>query len=280
MGFDKIESLGSSLIQHGSFNNRVYLMKLDAKDMPEIIGQIGDLAEENKYGKIFAKVPAEFEADFLKSGYVREAFVPGFYNAEKGAVFLAKFSDERRKIDNRQGDIDEVLELCRKKGKANRARSYSEYSIRSAGRDDVEEMSEVYKKVFLTYPFPIHDPEYLLSTMKTNIDYFLVEHEGRIVALSSAEKDVKGGNAEMTDFATLPDHRGRGLAGWLLSEMEAAMRRLGIPTCYTIARAYSAGMNITFSRKDYEFAGTLINNTAISEGIESMNVWYKKLSLF
>jgi hypothetical protein len=44
---------------------------------------------------------------------------------------------------------------------------------------------------------------------------------------------------------------------------------------YTIARAISVGMNITFARCGYDFGGTLVNNTQIAGRIESMNVWYK-----
>jgi hypothetical protein len=34
-------------------------------------------------------------------------------------------------------------------------------------------------------------------------------------------------------------------------------------------------MNITFTRASYRFSGMLVNNTNISGGIESMNVWYR-----
>jgi putative beta-lysine N-acetyltransferase len=81
----------------------------------------------------------------------------------------------------------------------------------------------------------------------------------------------------MTDFATRPDCRGRGLANHLLVQAEAAAEKLGIKTAYTIARAYSAGMNITFARNGYTFSGTLTHNTQISGKLESMNVWYKAL---
>jgi putative beta-lysine N-acetyltransferase len=81
----------------------------------------------------------------------------------------------------------------------------------------------------------------------------------------------------MTDFATLPEARGKGLAGVLLSEMEKNMQRERIATAYTIARARSFGMNVVFARAGYTFAGTLVNNTNIAGGLESMNVWYKQL---
>ena len=98
------------------------------------------------------------------------------------------------------------------------------------------------------------------------------------MALSSAEMDADARNAEMTDFATLPDYRGRGLATLLLEAMEAAMHDREMATAYTIARAPSFGMNITFARMGYRFAGRLINNTNIAGRFEDMNVWYKHLA--
>ncbi len=138
-------------------------------------------------------------------------------------------------------------------------------------------MSEVYKQVFPSYPFPIHDPEYLRQTMRTHIDYFGIFKDGKLVAVASSEMDKKGANVEMTDFATLPEYRGLGLACFLLRVMEEAMAARKMRTAYTIARAVSPGMNITFARMGYLYSGTLVNNTQISGRIESMNIWYKRL---
>ena len=57
--------------------------------------------------------------------------------------------------------------------------------------------------------------------------------------------------------------------------MEYEMQLQGIMTLYTIARSTSIPMNKTFLRLGYKYAGTLINNTNISGGIESMNLFYK-----
>ncbi len=70
---------------------------------------------------------------------------------------------------------------------------------------------------------------------------------------------------------------GNGYALFLLIHMEQEMTRLGFRTAYTIARAQSTGMNITFAKLNYDHGGTLVNNTNISGQIESMNVWYKAL---
>lgn len=114
--------------------------------------------------------------------------------------------------------------------------------------------------------------------MTENIVYFGVEMEGQLVSLASSEMDVDSKNVELTDFATLPEFRGNSFAGRLLRRMEKEMKTRNILTAYTIARAVSPGMNITFSKAGYDYRGTLINNTNISGQIESMNVWYKHLA--
>lgn len=140
-------------------------------------------------------------------------------------------------------------------------------------------MAEIYSIVFPTYPFAIYDPCYLIETMETNVQYFGVEVFGNLIALSSAEMDGEAQNVEMTDFATLPDWRGYGLAIHLLRTMENAVYHQETKMAYTIARATSSGMNLTFAGSGYRYGGRLINNTNISGQIESMNVWYKDLRL-
>ena len=142
---------------------------------------------------------------------------------------------------------------------------------------DAAAVAGVYRLVFETYPFPIHQASYIAQTMEANIAYFGVFEKERLIAVSSAEMDSDSRNVEMTDFATLPECRGKSLATVLLHEMEKEMAARCFVTAYTIARALSYGMNITFGRCGYRFAGTLFKNTNISGGLESMNVWFKRL---
>ena len=113
--------------------------------------------------------------------------------------------------------------------------------------------------------------------MKSHVDYFGVERYGGLIALSAAEIDESAQNVEMTDFATLPEWRGNGMGVQLLLHMEKEIQLKGIKTAYTIARAKSIGINITFSKLGYAYGGRLKNNTNISGNIESMNVWYKTI---
>jgi putative beta-lysine N-acetyltransferase len=279
---DTTTRLGNSMVQHGPFSNRIYLMKLDPRDLPAITEGLDDLCRGNGYTKIFAKVPRAHAAPFLQAGYVREATVPGFFEGKEDGDFLSRFVDPRRADPGDHGpEIRRVLELAEAKAGADTkppART-GEETLFACAPAHAEEMSLLYREVFATYPFPIHDPAYLRETMASHVAYFGARAtDGRLAALASSEMDEASGNVEMTDFATLPQMRGRGLAQRLLALMEREMRRRGLVTAYTIARALSAGMNITFSRRGYRFGGTLVNNTQISGRIESMNIWYKPLA--
>jgi putative beta-lysine N-acetyltransferase len=252
-------------------------MKLDTGDLPDLIFEMDQLAEMHGYSKIFAKVPADSRAAFDAKGYVKEAGVPGYYSGRKEALFMCKYFSERRQEDTQIED-DRIISTARDKAGDFRKHELPEgFLIRVCTEADLPAMARIYAEVFPTYPFPIHDPAYLKKTMEDNVVYFAVENEGGIVALSSSEIDFENRNAEMTDFATLPQFRGMGLSTHLLLKMEKEMNKKGILTLYTIARAASYGMNTVFARLRYEFTGKLVQNTNISGNLENMNVWYKHI---
>jgi putative beta-lysine N-acetyltransferase len=274
---DKIVKIGNCVVQHGKSSDRVYLMKLSASDFPSIIDELDELATKHGYSKIFAKVPQSDAAAFANSGYRTEAYVPKLYNGREDGRFMGKYFTQKRQAFS-ESAVCEVLQTAyAKAGVDERIGLPTGLICRKTQIDDAQAMSEVYREVFATYPFPIYDPNYLVETMADQVVYFGVWRGERLIALSSAERDFSGGNVEMTDFATLPEFRGLGLAGFLLDHMDKAMAAAGFKTAYTIARAVSFGMNITFARRGYSFAGTLINNTNIAGGLECMNVWYKHL---
>lgn len=274
---DTIEKLSHSSIQHGPDNNRIYLMKLDPIDLPDITSQLDALAAENGYTKIFAKVPTPCAPAFITAGYRHEGTIPQFYNGETGAAFLGKFTDPTREITAHLDEIEQTIALAQSKNGRVEKRLPVEYTLRSAVEADAQDLANVYRKVFASYPFPIHNAEYLMETMRSHICYFVAENEGKIVAASSGEMDQTNRNTEMTDFATLPAHLGNGLAFHLLQYMESEMIKRNMATLYTIARAISPGMNITFAKCGYSYGGTLINNTQICGSIESMTLWYKSV---
>jgi len=276
---DVIGKLGNSTIQHGKYNDRIYLMKLAPEDAPSLPERLKRKAGECGYTKIFAKVPAGCARPFLDQGFAPEAEVPHFYKGRESAVMLSCFLSPWRRRSTTTGRNERVMRAChRRRADATELDRPPGATLRRCRPGDAATMAEVYATVFPTYPFPINDPAYLRETMASHVVYFGVWLESGLVALSSAEMDADARNAEMTDFATLPDYRGRGLATLLLEAMEAAMHDREMATAYTIARAPSFGMNITFARMGYRFAGRLINNTNIAGRFEDMNVWYKHLA--
>ncbi len=276
---DKIEHIGKSLIQHGKLNNRIYLMKLhpdDAAGMPEALIK---WALEHSYTKIFAKIPEYLSASFLEASYRVEARIPGFYMGSLEAVFLAFYPDEKRmEIEAKtRNTITDVLRVSLNAAEPYNQEENSALKFKKLTVDNLKALAELYRRVFEVYPFPIFDEDYLQSCMKSHVHYFGCFHYDKLIAASSAEMDQESANAEMTDFATDPQYRGRNTSLSLLHLMEQEIPRLGIKTAYTIARATSYGMNKTFGRMEYAFAGLLVQNTLIGKEIEHMNVWYKKL---
>lgn len=276
---DLIETLGRSVIQHGPGNNRVYLMKLHPDDLPHIVGQLDQLAASRGYSKIFAKVPNSSMEPFFDDWYETEALIPAFFPDSADACFMGKYFTAARKVEPHPQLVKEILVAARSQEPVNLPTTLPVgFTARVAREEDTGEMAAVYREIFATYPFPIHEPAFLRSAMAGSTIFFGVWKGEKIAALSSAEIDPVTHSAEMTDFATLPEYRSNGLALHLLQQMEEAMKARGILSLYTIARAYSFGMNITFARNGYRFGGTLTNNTNIFGKLESMNVWHKTLS--
>lgn len=277
--FDTLETLDHSLIQHGPSSNRIYLMKAAEQDLPGLLDKLDALAEAQRYSKIFAKAAAPLKPLFEQHGYLEEAVVPNFYNGQADGLFLGKYIDPERELDPTQKQIEEIIDLAEQKAAPAAVEPVDAppQRFRPLDKSDAGVLAALYKAVFESYPFPIHETDYIIETMASHIEYFGAFDGQSLVAAGSAEMDISGQNAEMTDFATLPDYRGKGLAQYLLNMMEAQMRKRGVLTGYTIARALSAGMNITFAKRGYRYAGTLTNNTNICGKIESMNVWYKPL---
>ncbi|MGO1469907.1 MAG: putative beta-lysine N-acetyltransferase [Tissierella sp.] len=282
--YDTIIKKGNSYLQHGFHNNRIYLMHLDKRDMPEILDTLTYMANTHGYTKKIAKVPETYSPFFLERGYTTEAKVPGFFNGKEDCVFMGKYRDKERNIPVNKLLNKKVLEAAHSKTpvdslefKSTDYKLPSGFYFKKAESIDVYKMCELYSKVFNSYPFPVSDPEYIQQTMNNHVVYFSIWKDNEIIALSSCEINTEDENVEMTDFAILPEYRGYNLAYFLLIKMEKEMKENKIKTAYTIARSCSYAMNCTFAKCGYDFSGVLIKNTQIGGKIEDMNIWYKSL---
>ncbi len=275
---DTICRLNGSLIQHGPRNDRVYVMKLGAGDARAIIGSLTSLAEQHRYSKVVVKAPSRSKMPFLEAGFIEEARIPQFFPGPDDCLFLSRFFTGRRMNDENLAACREIIGRCLSLRKEPAGDSLpSPYAVRSCSFADATDLARFYAGEFSSYPFPIHDPAHIRTMMQHDTRFYAVIHGRTLVAAASAEMDPRTGTVEMTDFATSPVHRGRGLARHLLSVMEQASREQEMRVAYTIARAGSFAINAVFARSGFQFGGRLINNTHIGGSLESMNVWYKAL---
>ena len=281
MPTDRVTTIGQSRVQHGKASHRVYLMHLEPSETADLLPKLDQLAQRNRYGKIFAKAPVTALPAFVQARYREEARVPKFFQGKTACVFLAKYLDPERRKGAREAQRRKALDAALARAAESRPpvkrKLPQTCTWALAEPDDANELAALYREVFETYPFPIHDPDFIRESMDDQTVYGCVRHRGGIIAVASAEKDRAESSVEMTDFAIRPDWRGRGLAPWMLARLETAMAEDGIQTAFTIARGVSIPMNKTFAGAGYRFGGTLINNTQICGRLESMNVWYKAL---
>ncbi|HAR38475.1 MAG: putative beta-lysine N-acetyltransferase [Bacteroidetes bacterium GWD2_45_23] len=276
---DTIEQIGSgSVIQHVRLNDRVYLMKLKKEDLAAVLQRLEVLTVEKHYSKLFCKVPGSLAAPFLAMGFIPEGEIPHFYDNGDDALFLSRFDDPARLANKPEVELRRFRQLL---SETLHPKEFSQktaaFAVIQLEQSHARQIADLYARVFLSYPFPIYDPAYIVKMMEDDVQYFGAFSGDQLAALSSADIDFETKSAEMTDFATHDTHTGHNLSCLLLHTMEQAMQQQGIRTLYTIARLASVPMNKTFLRSGYHYSGTFINNTHISGHIESMNLYYKHL---
>ena len=87
---DKIDNYKGSIIQHGHYNDRIYLMQLTLSPSAEFPYELIDLAKTNRYSKIFAKVRRMLQKNFsLPVFWKKPEFRPFFQ--EKKLPYLWDF---------------------------------------------------------------------------------------------------------------------------------------------------------------------------------------------
>ncbi len=262
-------------------NQRIQVLAYEAHHTEALVKSLGNTAREANFGKVFLKAPTHERARFEEAGMVAEATINGYF-AGQPAVVMSLFLDEDRLHRPQAEEEGAILASIRSKPKpALPPAMPAGHTISLATTTDADDLAGLYGRVFASYPFPITDPNYLISTMETHVVYRIVRNSaGKLVAAASAEIDLEHHNAEMTDFATLPETRGLGLAQYLLSALERNMTQRGIGNLYTIARARSAGMNRVFFNCGYSWTGTLANNCHIAGGFEDMHIWCKNAAVY
>jgi putative beta-lysine N-acetyltransferase len=259
-------------------NARVEVRAYSAEDPTAMAAALEERALDAGVDKVFVKARSSDREALESAGMRAEAVIDGYFDGRPAVVVSRFLSDERRRPSASREQQEILAGVHDRPADPSLAPMPDGYRLVRARPEDAADLGELYGSVFRSYPFPIDDPGFVLSAMRTNVVYRLVrDPEGTVVAAASAEVDAEHRNAEMTDFATLPEQRGAGLAQHLLAALEDDMVGAEIPNLYTIARARSAGMNRVFYNRTYHRTGTLINNCHIAGQFEDMHVWCKRL---
>jgi putative beta-lysine N-acetyltransferase len=243
-----------------------------------IIKKSEEIAHQQKVEKLIFKGRSEDYFSLMESGFSPEAVVDRYFLGSDAYFFSKFYTAERQSNDHwitEDGIIHSIYEL---KASPERGILPSDYQLKKADASCAEELSKLYKQVFQIYPTPLHDPDYVKKTIKEGTIYFVFYYQGAIVSAASAEINSFYKNAELTDCATLTEHRKYGLMKIILQELEGELRKKGIYCAYSIARALSFGMNAVLFQLGYLYRGRFMNNCYIYDKLENMNMWVKNLA--
>jgi putative beta-lysine N-acetyltransferase len=268
------------------YNQRIKVQSYEGPNFNGLIMNIRWIAEANGFDKIICMANHEDWIEFLKHGYVLEAVLKYYFRGKDDAFAMSKFRTQERLtshslmeeillIEKIMQDLSE--ENPRAKGER-RIRPLPEgFVIRMANHGDVQELIQLYQSIFETYPSPLVHSSYLETVFLKETLFAVCTQDGKIVSAASAELQPRNLIAELTDCATKPEARGKGLMSHLLVLLEGELTKRNYVTSYTMARARSYGMNNVFCRLNYEFMGRMVNNCDIYGAYEDMNIWVNHL---
>ncbi|MBY6035917.1 putative beta-lysine N-acetyltransferase [Fictibacillus nanhaiensis] len=237
-----------------------------------------DVISKNTFHKVIIKSRQEDYLYWLQKGFHYEGEFTGYFNGASAVAMCKYYSNERRN-SNYWIEEDKILNDVTNLSKPTLYQPLPNgYSMRLADEQDAKGLADLYGHVFEVYPTPMDDPQYVLKMIRTGTLYCLITHENKIVSAASADVNETYHNAELTDCATLIEHRKYGLMKHLIDQLEKELFNRGIYCSYSIARALSFGMNAVFYQKEYQYKGRLTNNCKIFNKYEDMNIWVKDLS--
>jgi len=260
------------------YNRRLKILDYTVTDFDAMTKRLVWLAKHNDFDKIFVKARKRDFQKFLSHGFMMEGILRYYFNGED-AYILSRFSTKSRAFSKDLMDEAELVEdLVYNTERKGVEPLEPGFEMLTATYEHIPQLTFIYRNIFETYPSPLKNPDYIKSTMDRNCVYKIAMYKGEALAAASADINRKYSNAEMTDCATIPSARGKGLMQHLLLALEGDLRNMGIKTAYTLCRAMSRSMNKVFFRLDYEYSGRLIKNCDIFGSYEDMNIWVKMLS--
>lgn len=280
------QTASTLLIEESNFFLEVYLDPFNKRIRVDdyrgntnlLLKQTEELVHQHQAEKLIVKARLEDFIAFYENGFQPEAVVDRYFLGSDAHFFSKFYTPERKKNDHWITEDGMVQSIHGLDPSIEKGYPPKEYELKKAGENCAEELAALYRQVFPIYPTPLHEPEYVKKTIEDGTIYYIFFHQGKIVSAASAEINYFYKNAELTDCATLTEHRKYGLMKIILHELETELKKMGIYCAYSIARSLSFGMNAVLFQLGFKYRGRLMNNCFIYDKLENMNMWVKNLA--
>lgn len=233
-------------------------------------------ASKQHLGKVICNCGIEYFENFVMAGFTLEGKIDSYFKG-KDAFCMSYFISKNRKLSKSCAKEEFYLKQCSEKNDTFLFDGHSKYCIRDAKESDIKGIIELFYNVFSMYPSPMYDEECIKQTMKEKILYKVALDKDRIISVASADMDSNNLNAEITNCATYPQYRGKGILSNIIYSLESELKKREFITLYSISRATNPGINYAFSKNGYKYRGRLINNCNICGAFEDMNIWTKRI---
>ena len=250
-------------------------------DHPEVVDEsrfaeeLREAAEQFGRKRVVTFVDQSMREGLQEEGFEVEGVIPGFYRGESDCVVMGWATESARM---ECGDPEGVA-LTRKvlKAKAGTPGIHAAVETEQATPGEAEEIAALLGETFREYPTPSSDPAYVAKQISEGLPFRVVREDNQVVACASADVLRDAQTAELTDCATRPEHRGRGLMQRILNDLMDDLRQEEFPTAFTLARASIPGINVAFQRLGFQYRGQMARSCRIGQGLEDMNIWSRWL---
>lgn len=264
-----------------TYNKRLKFFDVHPEDMEsQLLTDDYDLKKiKQRFSKLIAYGKPKNSDHWEELGFQNEATIHGFFENGKDAEIWSYYLDSERSKPESEEQISSVL-ITAKNKKIALPKKPEGYKTKVASKEDAKQISEFLKKTFSDYPSDLSE-EYIQDNIKKQTTHYrmIFDQENKLASVASAEINHEQKNAELTDCATDPIHRNKGLIGYNLTLLENdVLNHFQIKDLYTMARAREYGMNCAFAKLGYQFTGTLTKNCRMPTGWESINIWCKEVA--
>ena len=260
-------------------NARIKMFGVTAEvlDDPEALSILRRRFDESEaFTKLTAYAPDKAAKKWQKLGFKKEGRIANFFRDGTDATIWTRYSDESRAESETEAKETEVLEIALSKEPIDAPILPGEFELRYATPDDAGRISNLLRATFSEYPADISEGTIRRLITRQQSVFALLETNGEIASMASAEIDVGWKTVEISDCVTVEKHRKRRLMVAILDRLvDHVASRFKIKDFYSLARAEQVGMNVALARAGFTHDGQLVNNCRMPGGWETLNVWWR-----